>query len=41
VQNHSICCYFFVLKLGQPLTKFEKMKQLFEFLKVKNTPYKH
>ncbi len=32
---------FLFLKLGQPLIDFEKMKQLFKFLKVKNTPYKH
>ncbi len=31
---------FWLLKLGCPLTNFEKMKQLFEFLKVKNTPHK-
>jgi hypothetical protein len=32
---------FWLLNLGQPLIDFEKMKQLFGFLKVKNTPHKH
>jgi hypothetical protein len=32
---------FWILKLGWPFIDFEKMKELFEFSKVKNTPYKH
>lgn len=32
---------FWILKLGQPFIDFEKMKELFEFSKVKNTPCKY
>jgi hypothetical protein len=32
---------FWFLKLGRTLTDFESMKQLFDILKVKNTPFKH
>jgi hypothetical protein len=32
---------FWLLKQGRPMTNFEAMKLLFEFLKVKHTPKKH
>jgi hypothetical protein len=32
---------FWILKQGRPMTDFEEMKLLFEFLKVKHVPKKH
>ncbi len=32
---------FWLLKLDQPMTNFESMKMLFDFLKVENMPHKH